>query len=79
MVFVGNQFHSEVETVRYDAGIGGVMLGDGKGGFEFLNESSSGFYNPGDARSLLSVPYQKAQTLWLVGNNNQLVKVFTSN
>lgn len=42
LILVGNLYETEVETVRYDAGRGCVLLGDGKGNFEALSPQESG-------------------------------------
>lgn len=52
LLMVGNLYGAEVETMRYDAGIGLCMLGDGKGGFNPLKVGESGFFVPGDSRDI---------------------------
>ncbi|MBK9698967.1 MAG: VCBS repeat-containing protein [Flavobacteriales bacterium] len=52
LVTAGNHWGAEVETVRYDAGRGCVLLGDGKGGFTPLTPTTSGFFAGGNARDL---------------------------
>ncbi len=52
LVCAGNHFGAEVETVCYDAGKGICLLGDGKGGFQPLSVAASGFYAPGNVKSL---------------------------
>ncbi len=76
VVFVGNQFNTEVETVRYDAGIGGVLLGDGKGTFHWMPLKQSGFYVPGDAKDLVRVPWKGGKHLWICTINNGVIKLF---
>ncbi|NQX91958.1 MAG: hypothetical protein HRT74_07525, partial [Flavobacteriales bacterium] len=75
IVFTGNHFPAEVETVRYDAGIGGVLTGNGDGTMTWMPLSQSGFYTPEDTRSLIRVPLKKGREYWLVGVNSGLVKV----
>ncbi len=53
LVMAGNHWGAEVETVRYDAGRGCVLLGDGRGGFSPLTASASGFFAWGNARDLV--------------------------
>jgi len=52
---VGNNYAAEVETVRYDAGVGVVMLGDGKGNFNMLKPQESGFFTNKDDKDLLLI------------------------
>lgn len=52
LICAGNHYGAEVETVRYDAGKGACLLGDGKGGFKALPTSATGFYAQGNAKSL---------------------------
>ena len=47
-----NFYHPQRETGRYDGGQGLILKGDGKGGFEPLWPSESGFSAPGDSRAL---------------------------
>lgn len=44
LILVGNMYDTEVETVRYDAGRGLVMLGEGEGKFKILSPLESGFF-----------------------------------
>ena len=45
-----NFFATEIATPRFDAGVGLVLLGDGKGGFRALDVSESGIIIRGDQR-----------------------------
>ena len=47
---IGNVYESEVETIRYDASKGYVLLGDRKGGFTFCNDSS--YFNNMEAKAI---------------------------
>ncbi|NNE28840.1 MAG: VCBS repeat-containing protein [Saprospiraceae bacterium] len=76
VVGAGNMYGAEVETMRYDAGIGFCLLGDGKGGFESLPVGESGFFAPHDARSIVSIQ-QDGKLVLLVANNNEKVQSFT--
>jgi YD repeat-containing protein len=50
--FVQNFFGPQVETGRFDGGLGLVLLGDGDGAFEPLPAQRSGLVVPGDAKGL---------------------------
>ena len=65
-------YGSEVETPRNDAGIGLVLLGDGKGSFDPLSKAASGFFAPYDVKSLARIN----KTAVLVGSNNGPVLQF---
>ena len=52
IIFSGNQYGVEVETVRYDAGRGGILLGNGDGSFDFVSSDQSGIEMNGDFRYL---------------------------
>ena len=69
IVFVGNNYGNEVFIGRYDASNGGVLLGDGKGGFKFYRDS--GFEVPGDAKSLIRINNEL-----IAGQNRGPIKVF---
>jgi len=76
ILVTGNLYGAEVETVRYDAGIGAVMIGDGKGGFTPLSPIESGFYTPYDARDLAMLKGKNGESIILVGNNNEKIQAF---
>lgn len=50
IVTVGNMYGADREIVKYDAGKGLVMLGDGKGGFSAVPNRVSGFGIDADSR-----------------------------
>jgi len=52
LLLAGNDYSTEVETGRNDAGIGLLLLGDGKGDFKPVSVLQSGFYVPGDVKCL---------------------------
>ena len=76
---VGNHYGVEVETVRYDAGVRGVLLGDGKNGFEYVSPLESGFYVPLDSREIKLLNSARGQNLYLVLNNNDTPLLFKKN
>ena len=78
IMLVGNLFVSEIETTRNDAGIGLVLLGDGKNNFNPLNHRETGFFVRGDAKKVRLLN-DKNQKLILVGNNNDKLQVFKVN
>ena len=52
---VGNHFGVEVETTRYDAGYGTLLIGDSHNNFKFTSPKISGFYVPGDSRDIKQI------------------------
>lgn len=73
----GNLFVSEVETPRADAGVGLLMLGDGKGGYTSTPISKSGFFAPGDVKDLGIIRCGAGKSpVIVVTNNNQRIQLF---
>ncbi|MBO6632010.1 MAG: VCBS repeat-containing protein [Psychroserpens sp.] len=75
IITVGNHYGVEVETTRYDAGFGTVLLGDGANNFKFLSPSKSGFYVPTDSRNIMKIK-QGDTDLIIVSNNNEKLSLF---
>jgi len=75
IIIVGNHYGVEVETSRYDAGFGAVLLGDGQNNFKFISPNKSGFYVPKDSRDIKLLNY-KNKPLFLVTNNDAQPSVF---
>ena len=77
VIMTGNMHGAEVETVRYDAGFGCCLLGEGNGTFRALSLQSGGFHTPGDARDLKTIQLKKEKHLGLlVANNNSELQMF---
>ena len=76
LVLAGNLYDAEVETTRNDAGIGLMLLGDGKGHFKSLSYEESGVFLPYDVKNMLTVESQ-GQQLILVGCNNEQLQVLS--
>ncbi len=71
LLMVGNSFLSEVESGRYDAGSGTVLLGDGKGGFTASPNWMNGFWATKDARDMAAIKLANGKDFYLVVNNNE--------
>lgn len=52
LVIGGNLFNSKLKFGRYDSNHGMILLGDGKGGFEYLTPTQSGFSVKGEIRAI---------------------------
>jgi enediyne biosynthesis protein E4 len=55
IALVGNWYGPIAETGRFDGGLGWILKGDGKGGFEPVPANQSGLVVPGDARGLATI------------------------
>ncbi len=73
LMICGNDYGSDVDSGRQDASFGGILLGDGKGGFLNITTSKSGFFVKGDARQILSI---KNLSNYLIFGNNQKISAF---
>lgn len=77
LVVAGNLYGSEVETTRYDAGNGLVLLGDGKRGFTPVPVLTSGLFAPDDVRDLQVVHLGKAGLpLYVIASNSGPLRAF---
>jgi len=75
LIVAGNKYHTEVETPRYDAGTGLILLNDGTGHFTALPPWRTGFFVPGNVKDLALIPTAKGK-LVLVANNDGPLEVF---
>ena len=76
IVGAGNIYNSEVETLRYDASKGYVLLGNGKGQFEF--SENSGFLLDGNVKDLEVIQIGNTTNI-LAAKNNGPIKIFKLN
>jgi len=79
LLAIGNFFGPDAEVVRYDAGYGLLLLGDGKGGFTMAPTSTSGFRAPNDGRALACLRSGERSALAVVANNNAVMQTFSLN
>lgn len=73
---VGNSYASETLTGYYDAGIGNFLKGDGKGNFEAVPVTKSGFFVDGDAKAIANLTDKNGRQVLLVTQNRDSLKVF---
>ncbi len=73
LILVGNMYDTEVETVRYDAGRGTVLLGNGKGSFAPLSPVESGFFAWDNVKQIRKIKIGKRQVYLLAVNNGKLM------
>jgi len=69
---VGNIYESEVETIKYDASKGVILLGNKMGGFDFLNDSS--YFNNKEAKAIKKIVIGD-KTHFLILNKNSNLKL----
>ena len=72
----GNNFTSESNNGWYDAFNGLLLQGNGKGDFNTVPTSKSGFYVPFDARDIVKLEDKNGQRMILVGQNSNGIKEF---
>ncbi|HZY80801.1 MAG TPA: VCBS repeat-containing protein [Cyclobacteriaceae bacterium] len=61
---------------RADNGLGVVLKGNGKGGFQALSPNQSGFIVKGEGRDIQTLLNTKKELIYLVGRNNDSLIVF---
>jgi hypothetical protein len=76
IVGVGNLYDAEVETIRYDASLGYVLLGTGKG--KFVPLQNSGFNCNSDMREVSKINISGKTHVIVASNNDNLIFFKTS-
>lgn len=74
LLLAGNDYSTEVETGRNDAGIGLVLLGNSTGDFKTMPVTKSGFYVPGDVKCLESIRIG-GRACFIAGKNMDRIQV----
>lgn len=78
ILIVGNHYGVEVETVRYDAGYGALLLGDGNNNFKYTPPIESGFHVPFDSRSIQKIIIDQKNS-FIITNNNDALQLYRKN
>jgi enediyne biosynthesis protein E4 len=73
---VQNDYSFEPLGGLYDAGIGLLLMGDGKGSFANVPVTKSGFYVSGDAKSIARVTTKNKKELYIVAQNQDSLLLF---
>ena len=76
LLLVGNDFGNEPFIGRYDAFNGLLLKGNGKGEFESIGTSESGFLVKGDAKSLCKVKSALGGWLYIVSQNKDRLLIY---
>jgi hypothetical protein len=77
LLFAGNNYNTEVETGRNDAGIGLVLIGKGNGEFTSMPPINSGFYIPGDVKCLEKITIN-GKAAYIAGKNSEPFQIVQS-
>ena len=77
VLMTGNSYATEASTGRYDALNGLYLKGDGRGNFESIDASASGFHQPNDAKGLATLNVSGAKYI-LSATNNDSLRVFVN-
>tara|TARA_B100000809_G_scaffold54191_1_gene49772 strand:+ start:20488 stop:23814 length:3327 start_codon:yes stop_codon:yes gene_type:complete len=78
LILAGNNYHSEVETTRSDAGIGSFLRGLGSGQFSYMPNLETGFFADKDVRKMTFLNLGEHKLLF-VANNDSKHDVFKVN
>ncbi len=70
ILLAGNLGAVQTELGPYDAGLGLLLLGNGKGDFKPVPAMNSGFIVKGEARGIKPVKTLKKEKIYLVSRNN---------
>ena len=76
LIMAGNKFGMEVETNQCNASNGSVLLGDGKGGFRWLNNTRSGFWAMKQGRDLAIAKGKGSLRTIFIANNDGPLDVY---
>lgn len=76
ILMVNNFYGPDREMWRYDSGEGLFLRGDGSGSFELMPSTTSGLFNPYDARSVVTLPAADSNLYIFIGNNTAPMKIF---
>ena len=80
LLMIGNNYGNEVFIGRYDAFNGGLLKGNGKGNFDFINTINSGFKVTGDAKDMITVKNATGGNPFIVVTQNRgEISVFQQN
>lgn len=76
IVLAGNMWGAEVETTRYDAGTGLLLLGQGDGTFEPVSITKSGIFAWNNVKDVALLPLADGSKAVAISNNSASLEVF---
>jgi len=77
LLLTGNLSATQPDFGSYDAGVGLVLIGDGKGNFEPMRPDKSGFVTLGEGRDIaIMQEANSGKLIYLVSRNNQTLLTF---
>lgn len=71
IIAIGNHYNVEVETVRYDASLGSVLLYKNKA-FKTLSLDKTGFENIGNSKDIITINKKEGATLFVTNNDSRM-------
>lgn len=74
----GNFFQTETETVRYDAGSGLVLIGDGQGAFHYLPNQKSGLLLTNDLKDFAMIQLVSGKMGMIAANNDDFLQLWSN-
>ncbi|MCC5930276.1 MAG: VCBS repeat-containing protein [Cyclobacteriaceae bacterium] len=79
VLIAGNSYATEIHSGWYDAGKGLLLRGDGKGNFDPVHHSQSGFFADTDAKGMAELQVDEFTGLILVASNEDSLATFMIN
>jgi hypothetical protein len=76
IMLAGNKYGFEVETNRADSGNGCVLLGNGKGGFSWMNNLQHGLWATREARDLVVLNNPSGKPIVAISNNDGPLQLY---
>ncbi|MCW2120378.1 VCBS repeat-containing protein [Flavobacterium sp. 7A] len=70
LVMAGNNYQSEIETTRSDAGLGYFLKKNAKNKFSYVSNKTSGFFADKDVRNCIEIKNSGNKYILVVNNNN---------
>jgi hypothetical protein len=70
LLLCGNVDQARIRIGKIDANYGILLLGDGKGHFNYVNQTESGLNIRGSVRDMVKIDTKNGKHLVLIGVNN---------
>ncbi|MCG2462746.1 VCBS repeat-containing protein [Flavobacteriaceae bacterium F89] len=75
----GNNYGFKPQFSQLDSNYGSVLLGDGKGGFNWVPYSASGFFVKGEVKHIRRLYNKNGKDIFIAVRNNDAPKIFAIN